>query len=114
MRFDTGTASEHGRASARSKAKRKPLDIDRVNAELPPLVTPEDAKVRLDVLTRWAAAGLMSAGNAGAAVRGVEGWLRAHDAAVTQDKLRDAERTIKALKAALADAQKAGGLRRDV
>jgi hypothetical protein len=112
MRFDAGNASDHAHASVRAKAKKK-LDIDRVEAELPPLASLEDVKTRLDKITRWAAAGIMPANVASACVRACEVYLKAHDAAVTQAQMREAERTIKALKVALADAQKAGGLRRD-
>ena len=100
-------------ASAGGKAKgRARLTLARVERELGPLVGPEDVERRLDRLQCWAAAGLMASGSAGAAVRACEVWLRAHEAVAVLGQLRAAEKTIKALQAALRDAQTTGGLRR--
>ena len=109
VRFDKTTAKAAGRRSATA---RRGLDLARVERELGPLVGPEDVQRRLDRLTAWSAAGMMASGAAGAAVRACEVWLRAHEAVAVLGQLRAAEKTIKALQAALRDAQTTGGLRR--
>ena len=73
-------------ASAGGKAKAAlRLSLERVEAELPPLTDLESAMRRLDIVARWALAGLVPGAIASAAVRSCEVWIRGHDAKLTRE-----------------------------
>ena len=74
--------SETGRKAGKASARRK-LTLDRVEQEFGPLETVDDAKRRLDRIGIWAAAGLIPGTVAGAVVRSVEVWIKAHESELT-------------------------------
>ena len=78
--FDSQKARE---ASRRSQAARKRLLLCDVEEELPPLTDLKSAKHRLDRIGIWAAAGLVPGTVAGAVVRSVEVWIKAHESELT-------------------------------
>ena len=81
-------AKQGAQASARS---RKKLTMEMVEEAFGQLVTLEDAMRRLDKLGVWTAAGLMAGSVAGASVRSVEVWIKAHESTLTRkivDELR--------------------------
>lgn len=73
------------RARARVERERSQLTLARVEAQLPPLTSLQDAMARLDRIGTWAVAGLLPGAVALAAVRSVEVWVRAHEAGLTQE-----------------------------
>ena len=82
------TGRQGGRAPRRTR-----LTLGKVQRELGLLVTVQDAQRRLDVLMRWSAAGVMTAGLASAAVRACEVWIRGEESRASFEevgKLRDA------------------------
>lgn len=88
-------------AGKRSGQARKRLTLEDVEQALGPLESPEDAKRWLGLLAQWCAAGLVSGSQGGSAVRAVQQWLVAHGEAIDRDRLREAERKVRALEAEL-------------
>ena len=96
-------ASEMGRKSGqarRAKARQK-LTLDRVEVELGPLDTVEDAMRRLDRLGLWIAAGMLTGSQGGAAVRSIEVWLRGHESKLTREVIEKLKTEVDRLKADL-------------
>ncbi|UCG87927.1 MAG: hypothetical protein JSW71_05120, partial [Gemmatimonadota bacterium] len=89
-----------GRESGRArKAKaREKLNLANVEAAFGPLETIEDAQRRLERLGVWAAAGMLAGTVAGAAVRSVEVWLKAHESRLTQDVVESLKKEVDRLK----------------
>ena len=82
----TERAKELGRLSGKArKVKAERLTLERVEAELGPLETVEDAMCRLDRLGLWITAGMLSGSAGGAAVRSVEVWLRGHESQLSRE-----------------------------
>lgn len=104
-RFDPVTASAAGK---RSGAARKRLTLADVDADMPALDTLADVKRRLDVIARWALAGLVPGSVALASVRACEVWTRAHGDELDRDALKAAEQRVAELEGEL---QQARGLR---
>ncbi len=77
------------------------LNLKRVEAELPPLDSLEHAMERLDLIGKWALAGMVAGTTAGAAVRSVEVWLKAHADSLTRDVITDLKQDVARLKAQL-------------
>jgi hypothetical protein len=97
-RFDAGSART---AAQRSAQRRKRLTLADVDAALPPLVTLEDAKHRLDQLGRWIAGGMLSGTQGMGAVRSVEAWCRAFESEMDRQALKAAEHRISELEGEL-------------
>ena len=96
--------SEQGKALADKRwkdEKRNRLTLDRVELELPPLTDIESAMQRLDVVCKWALAGMIHGAIASAAVRSVEVWLRGHESKLTQHVIDQLTADVKRLKAGL-------------
>ena len=79
---------------------RKTLTVERAEAAFGPLDTVEDAQRRLERLSVWATAGLLSGSVGGVAVRAVEVWLRAHETQLTTTDLDTLRKELDRLKAA--------------
>ncbi len=88
----------HERRKAR---KREVLTLERVEAELGPLETVDDAMRRLDRLGLWISAGMLSGSQGGAAVRSIEVWLRGHETRLTERVVDDLQADVERLKAEL-------------
>ena len=89
MGFTKETARTAGRKGGQVKQR---LHLEEVEHAFGQLTTIEDAQRRLERLGVWAAAGLLPGSVAGAAVRSVEVWLKAHESELTQslaDELSD-------------------------
>lgn len=97
-RFTPERAREAGRRSARAR-RAKSLNFERVQAELGPLQTRQDARRRLDRLSLWLASGLISGSAGGAAVRAMEVWLRDLEAEATFEAIEELRRTVEQLTA---------------
>jgi hypothetical protein len=97
--FNSALGRESGKRSGQA---RKRLLLSDVEAELGPLLSVEDAQRRLERLGVWAASGLLSGSQAGAAVRSCEVWLRSHAEQLDRDRLRAAEKRVQALERELA------------
>lgn len=80
MGFDSESART---AAKRSHHARRRLLLCDVEDELPPLTDLDSAKHRLDRIGIWAAAGLVPGTVAGAVVRSVEVWIKAHESELT-------------------------------
>ncbi len=100
MAFTKETARRQGAKGGRAKARRK-LTLARVEAELGPLATIDDAMRRLDRLGLWISAGMLSGSQGGAAVRSIEVWLRGHETRLTERVVDDLQADVKRLKAEL-------------
>lgn len=100
-RFDPERAREAGRRGGKAKAARR-LTLDRVERELPPMDSPEQVRAGLQIVQRWAAAGLLPGVVAGACVRAAEAWLKVHEHELDRDRVRGLERRIAELEAELA------------
>ena len=98
----TERAKELGRLSAKArKAKAERLTLERVERELGPLETVEDAMRRLDRLGLWITAGMLSGSAGGAAVRSVEVWLRGHESQLTERVVEQLQGDVERLKGEL-------------
>ena len=86
-------AVDGGKAKARNR-----LTLDRVEAAFGPLEAIADAQRRLERLGVWAAAGLLTGSVAGAAVRSVEVWLKAHESRLTENVVDELTGQLKRLK----------------
>jgi hypothetical protein len=89
-------AVDGGKAKARAR-----LTLDKVEAAFGPLDTLEDAQRRLERLCVWAAAGLLTGSVAGAAVRSVEVWLKAHESRLTREVVETLRTEVARLKGQL-------------
>ena len=81
--LDPERAREMGRRGG--LARRRPLRLDQVEAELGDLETIEDAQRWLRRIALWAAAGLLHGAVASACNRSVEVWLKGQEARVTRE-----------------------------
>lgn len=92
----TGQAMELARRSAQ---RRRKLTLDDVERELPPMDTAEHVRAGLQLVQRWACAGMLPGTVANAAVRAAEVWLKLHEHEFDRDRIRDLERQLRELKA---------------
>lgn len=99
-----------GEASGRARRREPPLDLARVEAELPTLETPEKRRAYLELVTRWGAAGMLQGATLGPLVRAAE--VASKDEAVRMDREHIAELEVRvaSYEKELA-AYRAGGLR---
>ena len=101
-RFTSDNASVMGKRGGRASGEtRKRLSLARVERELGPLETVEDAMRRLDRLGLWIAAGMLTGSAGSAAVRSIEVWLRGSEAKLTQRVVEQLAGEVKRLKAEL-------------
>jgi hypothetical protein len=78
------------------------LTLERVEAELPPMDTPEHVRAGLQLVQRWAVAGMLAGTVAGACVRAAEAWLKIHEHELDLQRLKILERRVRELEAELA------------
>ena len=97
-RLTQDCASEAGRRGGKASAKGR-LTLTRVEAELGPLETVEDAMRRLDRLNLWISAGMLSGSQGSAAVRSIEVWLRGHESRLTERVVEELHDEVERLKA---------------
>ena len=91
--------SETGRKAAkRSRVARRKLNLARVEAELPVLTDVASAMHRLDVIGRWALAGMVHGAVASAACRSVEIWLKGHESKLQEQIVEEIKADIDRLK----------------
>jgi hypothetical protein len=96
MKFTEETARVMGR---RGGQHRRALSVARVERELGPLKTIDDAQRRLDRVMIWGAGGMLAGAVAGAVVRAAEVWVKAEEARNSfeeVERLRDAVRSLAA------------------
>ena len=87
-------ASKGGKAAARRR-----LTLERVERELPPLDSLENAMTRLDRVGLWAATGMLTGSVASAVVRSVEVWIRGHESQLTREIVETLRKDVSRLKA---------------
>ena len=100
MPFTRDTARQAGQKSgiARRDKPKEALSLERVQQELGRLETIEDAQRRLDLIGVWSLAGMLPGAVAGAAVRSVEVWIRAHESKLTREVVEDLKGEVDRLK----------------
>jgi len=81
-------------------ARRKRLNLTRVEAELGALTTIEDAQRRLRIICDWSAAGMLPGAVASACVRACEVFIKAEEVRVAREYGEENRRAIAALRAA--------------
>ena len=84
MTLDPKRAQELGRKGGRARARRT-LTLERVQAELPAMDSPEAIVRRLEILSAWASAGMISGTVAHACVRSCEVGLKAFEARLSRE-----------------------------
>lgn len=89
--------AKYAPAGGRAKARRS-LTLDRVEAELGPLETVQDAMRRLDRLNLWISAGMLSGSQGSAAVRSIEVWLRGHETRLTEKVVEELSAEVQHIK----------------
>ena len=99
-RWTSERAREAGRKGGRYKKPRPPT-LAEIELLLPPLDSIESAMTRLDMVGKWALAGMVAGGVAGAAVRSVEVWLKAQDSQLTQKVVTELKADLDRVKAEL-------------
>jgi len=92
--------AKHARKGGQARHRAR-LTLERVEAELGPLETVDDAMRRLDRLGLWISAGMLSGSQGGAAVRSIEVWLRGHESRLTERVVEELQADVERLKAAL-------------
>ena len=98
---ELGKKSARARAANKEKRQRETLSLERVESEFGVLVTLGDAQRRLERLGVWCAAGMLQSGLAGAAVRSVESWVKAHESKLTEHVVEELKSEMQRLKAEL-------------
>jgi hypothetical protein len=78
------------------------LSLERVEAELPAMDSPEHVRDGLQLLQQWTAAGLLAGAPAGACVRAAEVWLKLHEHETEVGRMRALEKRVRELEAELA------------
>ena len=86
-------AQKGGHARQRSR-----LSVARVEEAFGELQTLDDAQRRLERIGVWAAAGLLAGSVAGAAVRSIEVWLRAHESKLTEAVVEELKADVDRIK----------------
>ncbi|HXO84091.1 MAG TPA: hypothetical protein VN803_01050 [Gemmatimonadales bacterium] len=104
---------EAGRRGGLAHAKKyeaaagvRAMSLDEVEKKLPKMTDVDSVKRCIELLVRWAVAGLIPGTTAGAVVRGCEVWLRLHDSEIDRRTLADAFKHIAQLEKELAQAKK--------
>lgn len=107
MKFTKEDASEMGRRGAQKTNSRR-LSPDRIERELGPLVTIEDAKRRADRMMLWSASSRIPVTAASACVRALDLWMRAKESEASFEEVDRLREAVDALR------KERDGLRRDV
>jgi hypothetical protein len=105
-----GLGSDRARELARLSARRRRrLSLADVEAALPPaLDTPERIRAALELVQRWACAGLLAGSVAGSAVRAAEAALKLYEAQLDRERLKALERRVRELERELAQRPRLG------
>ena len=103
--------SERGKLGGEAKEARLAVERRRYADTMPPLDSPENCKRRLELIQDMTLRGLLAGSVAGAAVRSCEAWLKAYQAEMDRNRMRDLERQIETLEKQLAGTR---GVRRVV
>lgn len=98
MSLDPERARELGRRSGRARRK---LGLSDVETTLPPLTDLESAMHRLDVVARWALAGMVPGAIASAAVRSCEVWIKGAESKLTRELVDGLRKRLETLEAQL-------------
>ena len=99
-KFTLKTARSHGKRGHVTQKQRR-MSLNRVTSELGALETPEDALRRLDLVTRWGSAGLLSGSVMHAAVQACRVFLdhvhnrRGETITALQDRVKELEAELK-------------------
>jgi hypothetical protein len=102
-------ASKGGHSAVANRRARVPLNLFRVEAELPRLDSVEGAMARLDRIGIWACSGLLTGMVAAAAVRSVEVWLKGHESRQTDAVTERLRTELEQLKVQLRRPRLGGG-----
>jgi len=97
-----GARAAGARGGQRSGQARRRLTLEDVERDLPTLRTLEDAQKRLDVVSQWALAGLVTGVVCGSVVRACEVWIRAQGEQLDRDRVKVLEGRIAELEGELA------------
>ncbi len=100
MSLTPDRAREIGQMGGKASGKAR-LTLSRVEAELGPLETIQDAMRRLDRLNLWISAGMLSGSQGSAAVRSIEVWLRGHESRLTEKVVEELAGEVHRLKSEL-------------
>lgn len=98
-------ATERASAGGVALAQRRSELLAVLLAELPPLVDEASAKRWCELIAEGSARGLIPGSQAGAAVRGVEVWLRVEAHELDVKRLRALQRQVSELERELARAR---------
>ena len=79
----------------------KKLELARIENELPPMTSPDNVMVRLEIVQNWACAGLIPGTVAGAVVRAADVWYKVHDLKLDRERTRQLEQRVKELQGQL-------------
>lgn len=85
-----------GRRGGKAKARRT-LTLERVEADLPPMNSPEAIVRRLEIISAWASAGMISGSVAHACVRSCEVGLKAFEARLSREIVEKLRSRLKEL-----------------
>jgi hypothetical protein len=99
-------ASKGGKKGGPAKQAARLATAQALLADLPPLVTPEDAKLRLALISGMALHSQVSGSAAQAALRAVEVWLKAVALEHDVHRIKGLERRIAELEGELAKARR--------
>ena len=91
---------------ARAKQAARLATARAILADLPPLVTPEDAKAHLALISGMAIKDLVSGSAAQAAVKAIDTWIRAVALEHDVHRIKGLERRVAELEGELAKAQR--------
>jgi hypothetical protein len=94
--LDSARARELGSKGGKAKARRK-LTLERVEVELPPMESPEAIVRRLEIISAWATAGMISGTVAHACVRSCEVGLKAFEARLSREIVEKLRARLKEL-----------------
>ena len=73
------------------------LTVAKVERELPPMTTPENVKLRLELIQNWALGGLVPGAVTGACVRACEVWYKVNDLQLDRERTKELEKRLKDL-----------------
>jgi hypothetical protein len=95
-RLDAERARELGRLGGQAKAAKR-LTLERVEADLPKMESPEAIVRRLEIISAWASAGMISGTVAHACVRSCEVGLKAFETRLSREIVEKLRARLKEL-----------------